>query len=60
MSVRDLLLVIYASVWAVVVIIVALSNHGEVPPALWALLSGGIAAILTAFRVNSPRKEDDD
>ena len=40
MSVRDLLLVIYAIVWAVVVIIVAISNHGEVPPALWALLSG--------------------
>lgn len=60
MSVRDLLLVIYAVVWAVVVIIVALSNHGEVPPSLWALLSGGVAAILTAFRVSRVKDDADD
>lgn len=53
MSVRDLLLVIYGAVWGVVVIIIAVSNHGEVPPAMWAVLSGGIAGILTAFRVDS-------
>ena len=59
MSVRDLLLVIYGAVWAVVVIIIALSNHGDVPPAMWAVLSGGIVGILTAFRVNAGPKDRD-
>lgn len=50
-GIRELLLLIFALVWAVVTITVAVANKGDVPPALWAVLAGGVAGILTAFRV---------
>lgn len=58
-GIRELLLLIFAIVWAVVTILLAVANDGEVPPAMWAVLSGGIAGILTAFRVGGRDKEDD-
>lgn len=49
--VRDLLLLIFAMVWAVVVIVTAIRT-GEVPAELWAVLGIGIGALLAAFRTD--------
>lgn len=49
--VRDVLLVIFAAVWAVVVVI-TLWRSGTVPAELWAVLGIGVGGILAAFRTD--------
>lgn len=49
--IRDVLLAIYGTVWAVVVIATAIRT-GEVPAELWAVLGIGVGALLAAFRTD--------
>ena len=50
MSVRDLLLLGYFGVWALVVGITAWSTRGQVPAELWAALGVGEGALMALFR----------
>lgn len=51
-GIREFLLAVHALAWIVVVILVAINNGGEVPPALWTVLPLGITGILVAFRTD--------
>lgn len=62
MGVRDLLMLLFAAVWGIVVIVTALTHRGDVPPALWTVLGVGEGAIMGIFRaepyVGRTRRDD--
>lgn len=58
--IREVLLVVFAAAWLVVIVITAL-RVGEIPPQLWAVLPFGIGAIMAAFRADGMiTKRDSD
>lgn len=59
-GIRELLLTVHALAWIVVVILVAVNNDGDVPPALWTVLPLGITGILVAFRTENGRRKNGD
>lgn len=49
MGVRDLLMLVFAAAWLVVVIMTAWRT-GQVPPELWAVLGVGVGGLMAVFR----------
>ena len=57
MNIRDALLLIYATVWGVVVI-VTVARREPVPAELWGALGVGIGVILALFRDGGHQPKD--
>jgi hypothetical protein len=54
MSEQRLLLILFGTVWAVVVMVTVL-RYGEVPPVLWAVLPAGISSVRAAFKAGTSK-----
>lgn len=52
-GIREILMGVFAMVWAAVMLIVALAHQGDVPAQLWTILGIGEGTIMALFRTET-------